>query len=115
MNIAEWILVIMLAIALFIFLVAGIVLVIKLINLANEAKKIVITSQGIAEKADDIVDNVKGMTSVGGIVKNFANRVIEKQERKYAEEDAAESAAQAVVNEVVAEAISEERAKKAKK
>ena len=69
MNIAEWILVIMLAITLFIFLVAGIVLIIKLIHLANEAKKIVMTGQGIAAKADDIVDNVKGMTSVGGIVR----------------------------------------------
>lgn len=94
MNIAEWILVIMLAIALFIFLVAGIVLVIKLINLANEAKKIVITSQGIAEKADDIVDNVKGMTSVGGIVKTFANHVVSEQERKYAAEDATREAAE---------------------
>ncbi len=92
MNKAVWILVIMLAIALFIFLVAGIVLVIKLINLANEAKKIVITSQGIAEKADDIVDNVKGMTSVGGIVKTFANHVMENQERHYAEQDAARAA-----------------------
>lgn len=93
MNVAEWILVIMLAIALFIFLVAGIVLVIKLIHLANEAQKIVITGQGIAAKADDIVDNVKGMTTVGGIVKTFANRVMENQERRYAEEDAERRAA----------------------
>lgn len=115
MSTVEWILVVMLSVALFIFLVAGIVLAIKLIHLAEDAKKVIETSQSIAVKADDIVDNVKGMTSVGGIVKTFANRVIEKQERKYAEEDAAESATQAVVNEVVAEAISEERAKKAKK
>ncbi len=119
MNIAEWILVIMLAIALFIFLVAGIVLVIKLINLANEAKKIVITSQGIAEKADDIVDNVKGMTSVGGIVKTFANHVMENQERHYAEQDAAraaEAAAQtAAANAAIAEANrAETQAKRAK-
>ncbi len=92
MNIAEWILVIMLAVTLFIFLVAGIVLLIKLIRLADEAQKIVLTGQGIAAKADDIVDNVKGMTSVGGIVKTFANRVVENQERRYAEEDAARAA-----------------------
>ncbi len=109
MNIAEWILVIMLAIALFIFLVAGIVLVIKLINLANEAKKIVITSQGIAEKADDIVDNVKGMTSVGGIVKTFANHVVSEQERKYAAEDAAREAAEQTAQAAIVEA---ERAEK---
>lgn len=94
MNVAEWILVIMLAVALFIFLVAGIVLVIKLISLANEAKKIVMTGQGIAAKADDIVDNVKGMTSVGGIVKTFTNHVVNNQERRYAAEAAAEEAAE---------------------
>lgn len=95
MNVAEWILVVMLSVALFVFLVAGIVLIIKLIHLANEAQKIVITGQGIAAKADDIVDNVKGMTTVGGIVKTFANRVMENQERRYAEEDAMREAADA--------------------
>lgn len=105
MNVAEWILVIMLSIALFVFLVAGIVLVIKLIQLAKEAQRIIITGQGIAAKADDIVDNVKGMTSVGGIVKTFANRVVEKQERRYAAEDAAEAAAEeAIARQAVAEA-----------
>lgn len=88
MNTAEWILVIMLSVTLFVFLVAAIVLIIKLIHLADEAQKIVITGQGIAAKADDIVDNVKGMTTVGGIVKTFASRVMENQERRYAEEDA---------------------------
>lgn len=115
MNTVEWILVVILSVALFIFLVAGIVLAIKLIRLAEEAKKVIETSQSIALKADDIVDNVKGMTSVGGIVKTFANRVIGKQERKYAEEDATEAAAKDIVDEAVAEAVEEERAKKAKK
>lgn len=118
MNTVEWILVVMLSVALLIFLIAGIVLAIKLIRLTEEAKKIIETSQSIALKADDIVDNVKGMTSVGGIVKTFANRVIEKQERKYAEEDAAEAAAKSVVDEVVAEAVEEKRTaeeKRAKK
>lgn len=110
MNIAEWILVIMLAVTLFIFLVAGIVLVIKLIKLANEAKKIVMTGQGIAEKADDIVDNVKGMTSVGGIVKTFADHVVENQERKYAEEDAAREAAREVAVEEAEAAVKQARA-----
>lgn len=95
MNVAEWILVVMLSVALLIFLIAGIVLIVKLIRLAEEAQKIVATGQQIATKADDIVDNVKGMTSVGGIVKTFANRVVENQERRYAEEDAARAAAAA--------------------
>lgn len=109
MNIAEWILVIMLSVALFVFLVAGIVLLVKLIHLAKEAERIVVTGQGIAAKADDIVDNVKGMTSVGGIVKTFANRVIDKQERRYAAEDAAEVAAEEAA---AAAAIAETKAKR---
>ena len=93
MNVAEWILVVLLSVTLLIFLVTAIILIIKLIFLADEAKKIVQTGQGIAAKADDIIDNVKGMTSVGGLVKTFANRVMENQERRYAAEDAARAAA----------------------
>lgn len=92
MEIATWILVVILSIALFIFLIAGIVLAIKLIQVAEEAKKVIATGQQIATKADDIVDNVKGMTSVGGIVKNFAARAMENQAKRYAAEDAAEAA-----------------------
>lgn len=109
MNVAEWILVIMLSVALLVFLAVGIILLVKLIHLADEAQKIVITGQGIAAKADDIVDNVKGMTTVGGIVKTFANRVIENQERRYAEEDAAREAA---VRETMEEAERAERAER---
>ena len=104
MNIAEWILVTILAVTLFVFLVVAIVLAIKLIMLADEVGKIVTTGQGIAAKADDIVDNVKGMTSVGGIVKTFANRVITNQERRYAEEDAAREAAERAAEDVIDEA-----------
>ncbi len=111
MNTAEWILVVMLSIALLIFLIAGIVLAIKLIGLTEEARKVIQTGQSIAMKADDIVDNVKGVTSVGGIVKTFANRIIEKQERKYAAEDAAEAAAQEVVDTIIDEAVAAETAK----
>lgn len=109
MNVAEWILVVMLSCALLIFLIAGIVLAIKPIRLTEEAQKIVATGQQIATKADDIVDNVKGMTSVGGIVKTFANRVITNQERRYAEEDAARAAAEEIVTEA-AEAAARENA-----
>lgn len=115
MTTVEWILVVILSVTLLIFLIAGIVLAIKLIRLAEETRKIVETGQHIATKADDIVDNVKGMTSVGGIVKTFANRVIEKQERKYAAEDAATAAAEEIVEEAVAAATTEEAAKTTKK
>ena len=110
MNVAEWILVIMLSVALLIFLIAGIVLAIQLIRLTEEAQKIVTTGQQIATKADDIVDNVKGMTSVGGIVKTFANHVISNQEHRYAEEDAARAAAEEIVTEAAEAATREARA-----
>lgn len=100
MEVATWILVVMLSVALFIFLIAGIILIVKLVQLSEEIKKIVAAGQQIASKTDDIVDNVKGMTSVGGIVKTFANRVIENQERRYREEDVARAAAEAEAEEV---------------
>ena len=84
---AEWILVAFLSSALFIFLVVGIILVIKLIDLTKEAQKIVIKGQGIAEKADniaakaeDVAENVKGMTSIGGVIKSFSKRILESSE-----------------------------------
>lgn len=110
MNVAEWILVVLLSVTLLIFLVTAIVLIIKLIFLADEAKKIVQTGQGIAAKADDIIDNVKGMTSVGGIVKTFANRVMENQERRYAAEDAARAAAAEEAEAAAEQAEKEARA-----
>lgn len=100
MEVATWILVVMLSVALFIFLIAGIILIVKLVQLSEEVKKIVAAGQQIASKTDDIVDNVKGMTSVGGIVKTFANRVIENQERRYREEDVARAAAEAEAEEI---------------
>lgn len=73
MNTAEWIIVGILSGTLLIFLIVGIVLFVKLIKLANETKKIVTTGQQIAEKADDVAQNVKDMTSVGGLVKTFVS------------------------------------------
>ena len=67
MNTAEWILVIFLSVALLVFLILAIVLVAKLIGITKEVKKIVITGQGIA-------DNIKDMSSIGGIVKTFADK-----------------------------------------
>lgn len=105
MNVAEWILVAFLSVALLCFLIVAIVLAVKLIHLADEAKKIVITGQSIATKTDDIVDNVKGMTSVGGIVKTFANRVMANQERRYAAQDAARAAADQMAEAAIEQAF----------
>ena len=106
MNVAEWILVAFLSVALLCFLIVAIVLAVKLIHLADEAKKIVITGQSIATKTDDIVDNVKGMTSVGGIVKTFAQRVMANQERRYAAQDAARAAADQMAEAAIEQAFS---------
>ena len=68
--------------ALLVFLILGIILLVKLIGITKEAKKIIVTGQSIAEKADDVVDNVKDMTSIGGVVKTFANRYTNTKSKK---------------------------------
>lgn len=67
MNTAEWIIVCILSGALFIFLICGIIFLIKLMGLIKEAKKITITAQSIAEKADDVAGNVKKITYMGSL------------------------------------------------
>lgn len=76
MNTAEWILVAILSITLLVFLIVGIILVVALIKLTKEAKKVVIKSQDIAENASGIVSNVKGMTSIGGTVEMFVDKYV---------------------------------------
>ena len=76
MNVAEWILVAILSVTLIIFLVVGIVLIIKLMSLSDEIKNVVIESQDIAKNANGIVSNVKGMTSIGGTVEMFVDKYI---------------------------------------
>ena len=84
METPAWILVFILSITLFLFLLVGIILIIKLIGVTKEAKKIVIQGQNIAEKADDIADNVRDMTTVGGLVKYFTESYLDKAEKKKA-------------------------------
>ena len=71
METPAWILVFILSGMLFLFLLLFIILLVKLIGVTKEAKKIMIRGQGIAEKADDIAGNVRDMTTVGGLVKTF--------------------------------------------
>lgn len=82
MNVAEWILVVILSVTLLVFLIVGIILLVKLIKIANEAKKVVIKGQEIADKSADVVENVKGMTSVGGLVKNFVDKYSDNTPKK---------------------------------
>ena len=78
LAIPTWILVVILSIVLLVFLILGIILLAKLISMTKEVRKIIITGQGIAEKADDIADNVKDMSSVGGLVKHFVDMYTKK-------------------------------------
>lgn len=76
MNTAEWILVAILSITLFVFLILGIILIIKLISISKEAKKVIIESQDIAKNTNGIVSNVKGMTSIGGTMEMFVDKYV---------------------------------------
>ncbi len=86
MNVAEWILVAFLSIALLIFIILGIIFLAKLINISKEVKKIVIKGQDIATNANDVVSNVKGMTSIGGVVKTFADKYTDPKYKKETKE-----------------------------
>lgn len=76
MNTAEWILVVILSLTLFVFLIVGIVLLVKLIGLSKEVKKVVIEGQDIAKNTNGIVSNVKGMTSIGGTMEMFVDKYV---------------------------------------
>ena len=76
MNTAEWILVAILSLTLFVFLIVGIVLLVKLIGLSKEVKKVVIEGQDIAKNTNGIVSNVKGMTSIGGTMEMFVDKYV---------------------------------------
>ena len=58
MNTAEWILVAILSMTLLVFLVVGIIFLVKFIHLLSEIEIMVPTGQSIAEKADDVADNL---------------------------------------------------------
>lgn len=88
MNVAEWILVVILSLTLLIFLIIGIILIVKLLGIADEAKRVVIKSQDIAENANGVVSNVRGMTSIGGVVQTFVDKYVEpKMKEKVKKEE----------------------------
>lgn len=76
MNTAEWIIVTILSITLFVFLIVGIVLLVRLISISKEVEKVIVESQDIAKNANGIVSNVKGMTSIGGTVELLVDKYI---------------------------------------
>ena len=76
MNLAEWILVIFLSVALLIFLIVGIIFLVKFTSLLSEIEIMVQTAQSIFDKADDVADNIKDLTSVGPLAKGFVTEYI---------------------------------------
>lgn len=82
MNVAEWILVVILSITLLVFLIVGIVLIVRLIGLTKEVGKVIEESQDIAENANGIVSNVRGMTSIGGSVEMFVDSYVNPKLKK---------------------------------
>lgn len=82
METPAWILVIILSVTLFIFLLVAIILVIALIGVTKEAKKIVLQGQNIAETANDIAENVRDFTTVGGLVKYVVDNLVDSSARR---------------------------------
>ena len=78
MNVAEWVIMIILATTLFIFLVLGIVVLVKLSKLLKEARHFVETGQEFADKATGVASNLYDMTLVGGIT-----GLVKKIKRQY--------------------------------
>ena len=89
MNVAEWIIVAILSITLFIFLIVGIVLIVKLIGLSEELKEVAIEGKDIAKNTNGIVSNVKGMTSIGGTVEMFVDKYINPKLKEKMKENGA--------------------------
>lgn len=88
MDIAMWILVVILSVTLLVFLILAIILITKLLGIADEAKKVIVRGQDIADNANGIVSNVKGMTSIGGVVQTFVDNYVEpKLKKKEGEKD----------------------------
>ena len=79
MNTAEWILVAILSMTLLVFLIVGIIFLVKFIHLLSEIEIMVQTGQSIAEKADDVADNIKDMTSVGPLAKSLVKDILTKK------------------------------------
>ena len=81
MNTAEWIIMIILAATLFIFLLIGIIVLVKISKLIKETRRFIETGQEFADKASGVAGNLYEMTLVGGI-SGLAKR-IKKQYNKF--------------------------------
>lgn len=76
MNVAEWIIVGILSFTLSVFLIVGIIFLIKAIKLVNQLNQIAKSGQELADKANSIADRFKGFgaTMTKGLVSAFINK-----------------------------------------
>lgn len=69
MELPAWILILTLSGVLLLFLIIGIIVLVRLLQLINEGKQLVGKSSEIVDKTDQVVDNIKQIATVSGIVK----------------------------------------------
>lgn len=91
MNVAEWIIVAILSITLMVFLIVGIILIVKLIGLSGKIEEVVVEGKDIAKNTNGIVSNVKGMTAIGGTVEMFVEKYINPKLKERIKEDKKEA------------------------
>ena len=87
METPAWILVVILSLALLTFLILGIVLIVLLINLSREAKKVIIEGQDIAKNANGIVANVKELFVDKYIMPKLKAKIKEEKEKRNGHKD----------------------------
>lgn len=90
MNVAEWIIVAILSVTLLVFLIVGIILILRLIKLSDEVKDVIIESKDIARNTNGIVLNLRGMTSIGGTVEMIVDKYINPKLKKIKSKDTKE-------------------------
>lgn len=76
MDIAAWILVVILSTTLLIFLIVGIMLMIKMLSMSDDIQRLISKSRDVADNANDVVANVRGMTAIGGTMEMLVDKYI---------------------------------------
>lgn len=85
MEMSEKILVIFLSGALLIFLVLGIVVLTKIIQIANHVKQIIEKAERIADKAEsfsDFLERASTPLAIGRMLANFSDVIFKRSKRK---------------------------------
>lgn len=80
MNVAEWIIMVILAATLFVFLLLGIIVFVKVLKLLKETRRFIATGQEFADKASGVANNLYEMTLVGSI-SGLAKRIKKQYNR----------------------------------